>query len=212
MPRAPSPDSIDSRISRRIGRSARGSVFTPASFTGQGSRAAIDKALQRLVAKGALRRLSRGLYDKPGQDELLGDLWPQVGTVVKAIAGKNKLRTQPAGAYAANLLGLSEQVPAKIVLLTDGASRTVRAGPMTITFKSTTPRNIAAAHRLSGLVIQAFKSLGARHITPQRIEHLRKSLPAKERAKLLNDLNLAPAWMRPMLQAVAIDIKKPRQP
>ena len=205
MPRAPSPHSIDTRIARRVQRSARGSVFTPASFTGSGSRAAIDKALQRLVADGSLRRLSRGLYDKPVKDAQLGDLWPPVEAVVKAIAGKHKLRTLPAGVYAANLLGLSEQVPAKVVLLTDGTGRTVQAGPMTITFKGTTPRNMAAAHRLSGLVIQAFKSLGAGHITPQRIAHLRKTLPAAERAKLLADLNLAPAWMRPLLQSVAAD-------
>ena len=73
---------------------------------------AIDKALQRLVARGGLRRLSRGLYDKPRHDEVLGTLWPSVDAVVQALVGKHKLRVQPAGAYAANLLGLSEQVPA----------------------------------------------------------------------------------------------------
>ncbi|MBI5628170.1 MAG: type IV toxin-antitoxin system AbiEi family antitoxin domain-containing protein, partial [Candidatus Rokubacteria bacterium] len=162
-------------------RSARGSVFTPATFTALGSRAAIDKALQRLVAKGELRRLSRGLYDKPRHDELLGTLWPSVDAVVQAVVGKDKLRVQPAGVYAANLLGLSEQVPAQVVLLTDGASRSVRAGPMHITLRRTSPRNMAAADRLSGRVIQAFKSLGPGHITPQHLEHLRKTLPAAER-------------------------------
>lgn len=203
MPRAASPNSIDTRIAQRVGRSARGAVFTPAMFTQLGSRAAIDKALQRQVAVGALRRLSRGLYDKPRYDELLGTLWPSVDAVVKAVVGKDKLRVQPAGIYAANLLGLSEQVPAKVVLLTDGTSRSVRAGPMHITLKRTSPRTMAAANRLSGLVIQAFKSLGPRHITPQRLAHLRKTLPAAERARLLADLNLAPAWMRPMLRDLA---------
>jgi hypothetical protein len=205
MPRAPSPNSIDAQIARRVQRSARGTVFTPAVFTALGSRAAIDKALQRLVSAGALRRLSRGLYDKPRDDELLGTLWPSVDAVVKAIAGKHKLRVQPAGVYAANLLGLSEQVPGKVVLLTDGTSRSVRAGPMHITLKRTSPRNMAAANRLSGLVIQAFKTLGPRHITPQRLTHLRKTLPAPERARLLADLDLAPAWMRPMLRELAQD-------
>jgi hypothetical protein len=178
-------------------------VFTPASFTALGSRAAIDKALQRLVAGGGLRRLSRGLFDKPRHDELLGTLWPSVDAVVHALVGKHKLRVQPAGVYAANLLGLSEQVPAKVVLLTDGVSRTVRAGPMRIALKRTSPRNMAAANRLSGLVIQAFKSLGREHITPQRLAHLRKTVPGPERARLLKDLDLAPGWMRPMLREVA---------
>ena len=205
MPRARSLHSIDAQIDRRVQRSAGGTVLTPASFTALGSRAAIDKALQRLVALGALRRLSRGLYDKPRHDEVLGTLWPSVDAVVQALVGKHKLRVQPAGAYAANLLGLSEQVPAKVVLLTDGVSRMVRAGPMRIALKRTSPRNMAAANRLSGLVIQAFKSLGREHITPQRLAHLRKTVPVSERAGLLKDLDLAPGWMRPMLREVAKD-------
>lgn len=205
MPRAASPNSIDTQIARRVQRSARGTVFTPDSFAALGSRAAIDKALQRIVARGELRRLSRGLYDKPRQDELLGTLWPSVNAVVKAVAGKDKLRTQPAGVYAANMLGLSEQVPAKVVLLTDGISRTVQAGPMRISLKRTTPRQMAAAGRLSGLMIQAFKSLGAAHITAERIARLRRTIPADERAKLLQDIALAPAWMRPFLREVALD-------
>jgi hypothetical protein len=201
MPRSASPNSIDTKIARRVQRSMRGAVFTPDSFAALGSRGAIDKALQRMEARGDLRRLSRGLYDKPRHDDLLGALWPSVDTIVKAIAGKDKLRTQPTGVYAANMLGLSEQVPAKVVLLTDGISRTVQAGPMQIRLQRTTPRQMAAAGRLSGLLIQAFKSMGVKHITPAHIERLRKNIPAVERAKVMKAL--APAWMRPLLQQVA---------
>ena len=203
MPRASSPDSIDTQIERRVQRARLGTVFTPSTFAAVGSRAAIDKALQRLVAQDKLRRLSRGIYDKPRHDPLFGTLWPSVEAVIKAVAGKDKIRTQPTGVYAANLLGLSEQVPDKVVLMTDGISRVVRAGPMQITFKRTTPRDMAAAGKLSGLVIQAFKSLGPLHVTPSRIARLRSKLPQAERAKLLADLALAPAWMRPHMVAVA---------
>ena len=203
MPRAASPNSIDTHIATLVQRTARGTVFTPTTFAKLGSRAAIDKALQRLVAKGVLRRLARGLYDKPRQDELIGTLWPSVDAVVKAIVGKDRLRVQPAGAYAANLLGLTEQVPAKIVMLTDGTTRTVRAGPMRISLKRTSPRNMAGANRLIGLVIQAFRNLGPEHITPERLEHLRKTLPFSERATLLADLDLAPTWMHPMIRDLA---------
>ena len=203
MPRAALPQSVDSQLARHVQQSDSGTVFTPDAFALMGSRDAIDKALQRLVARGALRRLSRGLYDKPRHDELLGLLWPSVDAVVQALTGKDKLRTQPAGVYAANMLGLSEQVPAKVVLLTDGISRTVKAGPLQISFRRTTPRQMAAAGRLSGLLIQAFKSLGAPHITPARMERLRQQVPAAERAQVLQDIALAPAWMRPLLREVA---------
>ena len=203
MPRAASENSIDTKISRHVKRCALGTVFLPDTFAAFGSRGAVDKALQRLVADGVLRRLSRGVYDKPRHDDLLGTLWPSVETIVKAIAGKDKLRTQPTGVYAANMLGLSEQVPAKVVLLTDGMSRTVQAGPMQIRLQRTTPRQMAAAGRLSGLLIQAFKSMGVKHITPAHIERLRKNIPAVERAKVMKDLALALAWMRPLLRQVA---------
>jgi hypothetical protein len=205
MPRKALKHSIETHISQRVKRSAHGTVFTPSTFAALGSRAAIDKSLQRLVAQGTLRRLARGWYDKPRTDPLLGTLWPSVDAVIKALVGKDKLRVQPAGVYAANLLGLSEQVPAKIVLLTDGVSRLVRVGPMRLMLKRTSPRKMAAAGRLSGLVIQAFKSLGAPCITPERLAHLRKTLPAAERAKLPADLALAPVWMQPLLRDLARD-------
>ncbi len=209
MPRAASPKSTYTQITRRVQHSRRGTVFTPAMFAALGSRAAIDKALQRLVAAGVLRRLARGLYDKPRHDREMGTLWPSVDAVLKAVVGKDKLRVQPAGVYAANLLGLSEQVPAKVLMLTDGVSRSVRAGTMFITLKRTSPRNMTAANRLSGLLIQAFKSLGREHITPQRLTYLRKTLPAAERSRLLADLDLAPGWMRPMLRELAQDEPAP---
>jgi hypothetical protein len=186
-----------------VNRSERGTVFTPSTFAALGSRAAIDKSLQRLVAQGELRRLSRGWYDKPRTDDLLGPLWPTVDSVIKALVGKEKLRIQPAGLYAANLLGLSEQVPAKIVLLTDGTGRSVRIGPMQLLLKRTSPRNMTAAGRLSGLVIQALKSLGAQHITQERLALLRTRLPAAERARLLDDVAVAPGWMQPILRDLA---------
>lgn len=201
--RRPVPGSIDAAITAQVSRAKPGTVFTPALFTGLGGRAAVDKALQRMVARDELRRLSRGLYDKPRQDPLLGTLWPSVDDVVAALAGKDRLRLQPTGAYAANLLGLSDQVPARVEFLTDGTSRTVKAGPMQIVLKRTTPRQMAAAGRTSGLVIQALRSLGPNHVTPQRLELLKQNIPAAERRALLDDLDLAPGWLQPALRGLA---------
>jgi hypothetical protein len=194
---------IEADITRRVHRSKPGTVFTPTLFASHGSRAAIDKAMQRLVARGELRRLSRGLYDRPRQDALLGTLWPSVDAIVAALTGKDKLRLQPTGAYAANLLGLSDQVPARVEFLTDGTSRTVKAGPMQIVLKRTTPRQMAAAGRTSGLVIQALRSLGPDHVTPQRLSKLRRTIPTNQRQTLLDDLSLAPGWMHPTLRVLA---------
>ena len=194
---------IDSRLKSRIYGHGRGVVFTPNDFLDLGGRDAVDKALSRLTARGVIRRLARGLYEYPREHPELGTLSPDLEKVAKALAGKHRIRLQPAGAYAANLLGLSEQVPAKIVFLTDGPSRTVKIGRQEIHLRRTTPRNMAAAGRLSGLLMQAFRSLGRQHITRQRLARLKRTLPAKERKQLIKDLPLAPTWMHPFFRELA---------
>jgi hypothetical protein len=195
--------SIDSKILATINGRGRGSVFVPADFLDLGSREAVDIALYRLARKGTIRRLARGVYDFPKKHPILGMLSPSADEVARALAGRDRTRLQPTGAYAANILGLSEQVPAKAVFLTDGPSRTVKIGPMTIQLRRTTPRNMEAAGRLSGLLMQALRELGEEHITPKRREHLKQTIPADKRRELLKDLRLAPAWMHPIFRELA---------
>lgn len=195
--------STDSQLWQRIEAQAEGWVFTPSDFADLGSRTAVASALMRHCAAGQIRQLSRGLYDRPRQHALLGVLWPDVAQVAQALERKDGLRLQPAGAYAANVLGLSEQVPAQVEYLTDGPSRAVAVGPTQITLKRTTPKNMACAGRLSGLLIQALRFLGEAHVNGPRIAHLRSALPATERAQVAADLAYAPVWMRPWLLEVA---------
>ena len=194
---------MDKQVWQRIASQGEGWVFTPSDFADVGSRTAVASALMRYATAGQIRQLSRGLYDWPRQHPVLGVLWPDVAQVAQALERKDGLRLQPAGAYAANMLGLSEQVPAQVVYLTDGPSRQVAVGPTLIALKRTTPKNMACAGRLSGLLIQALRFLGEVHVSPERIAHVRRSLPAEQRAKLTADLAYAPAWMRPWLLEVA---------
>mgnify|MGYP001815140294 CR=1 FL=1 len=95
-----------------------------------------------------IRQLARGLYDYPKIDPQLGSLQPSTDDIASALAGRDATRLQPSGAYAANLLGLSTQVPMKVVYLTDGRSRTVQVGKRQIILKHTTPRNMATAGKI----------------------------------------------------------------
>lgn len=117
--------------------------------------------------------------------------------------GRDCTRIQPTGAYAANILGLSEQIPAKVVFLTDGPSRTVKIGTTTIQLRRTTPKNMAMAGRLSGLLVQALRELGKEHITPERIEHLKRTIPLHARQELLKDIRFAPEWMHSIFKELA---------
>jgi hypothetical protein len=203
MARMKSSQSIDSRILASIHSHGRGHVFVPSDFLDIGSREAVAIALHRLARKGTIRRLARGVYDFPKPHPILGPLSPSAEAVAEALAGRDRTRLQPAGAYAANILGLTEQVPAKAVFLTDGPSRTVKIGSTTIQLRQTTARNMAAAGRLSGLLIQALRELGKEHVTPERRAHLKRTLPADKRRELVKDIRLAPAWMHPIFRELA---------
>lgn len=195
--------SIDSQVLATILKRGPGTVFVPADFLDLGSREAIDVVLHRLARKGAIRRLARGLYDLPKEHPVLGPLSPSAETVAQALARRDRTRLQLAGASAANALGLSEQVPAKVVFLTDGPTRLVKVGTMTIQLRRTTTKNMAAAGRLSGLVIQALRELGKEHVTTARLQHLKQTLPVEKRRELMADLKLAPSWMHPFIRELA---------
>jgi hypothetical protein len=203
MSRKKSPQAIDSQIVAAIRKRGKGAVFVPADFLDIGSRDAVDVALHRLFRQGTIRRLARGVYDLPRHHAMLGLLAPSAEEIARAMAGRDRTRIQPTGAYAANVLGLSEQVPAKAVFLTDGQARTVKIGPTTIQLRRTTPKNMETAGRLSGLIIQALRELGEEHITQARRDHLKRTIPAAKRRELLKDLRFAPTWMHPIFRELA---------
>jgi len=187
--------SIVGRIKKRIYGKNRGFVFTKSHFLDLGHPKTVAKALERLADSGEIRRLARGLYDYPEKHPTLGDLPPNYERIAQALAGRDSLKIQPSGAYAANLLGLTEQVPAKIVFLTDGPNRTVQINKQQIVLKRTTPKNMAPAGRITGLVIQALRHLGQEHVDDHIIELLKKRLSVKDKHQLMKDLRFAPVWI-----------------
>ena len=192
-------ESIESKILRRIVGKKKGWVFAPSHFHDLGNRAAVDQALSRLVRSGDIRRLARGLYDYPKNHPDFGDVPPSADRVASALAEKDNLKIQPSGAYAANLLGLSDQVPAKLVFLTDGSTRVVQVGNWRIKFKKTSPKNMATAGKISGLVFQALRFIGQENIDEIVIRKLSR-LPKKEKQILIADLRYAPAWMEKVIR------------
>jgi hypothetical protein len=195
--------SVDSKILIRIYGRRKGCVVTPGDFLDLGSRQAVDLALHRLAKKGTLRRLTRGLYDYPRADPDLGLLSPTTDAIVKALKGRDKILLQPSGGYASNLLGLSDQVPMKIVFLTDGSARRVQIGKQVIMLKHTTPRAMATAGRVSGLVIQALRHIGQQYVDDAIVARLKKRLSDDDKKQLLQDIRYAPAWIAAILRRVA---------
>ena len=196
------PKSTDNRVLNRIYGRGMGSVSTPADFQDLGSPIAVRLALMRHARKGVIRKLARGLYDYPRQDSQLGALSPSIEAVAKALSFRHAIRLQPSGGYAANLLGLSDQVPMRVVFLTDGINRRVQIGKLQIILKRTSPRNMATAGKISGLVIQALRYLGPNHVDALVIRKLRQRLSDKDKRQLLMDLRYAPAWVAMALRKI----------
>lgn len=180
-----------------------GWVFAPASFKKFGSRSAVESALRRHKNNGAIRQVSRGLYDYPLRDPRLGLLSPSLDRILSALEERDAVRLQPSGAYAANLLSLSDQVPMKFVFLTDGPTRKLRVGNRRIVLKRTTPRNMATAGRISGTVIQALRWLGEGQVDDRIVSILRERLNADEKDQLLKDIRYAPIWIARIFREIA---------
>ncbi|MDE5421092.1 DUF6088 family protein [Ancylomarina sp. DW003] len=192
--------SIEKEIEKSIKSRRKGVLLFPEDFSAIGSSEAVRKALQRLKDRGVIRTVAQGIYVRPEIDEFIGELTPTAEEVALAISKRDKIRIVPTGAYALNALGLSTQIPMKVVFLTDGAPREIKIGNRTIKFKKTTPKNLLAKGKISGLIIQALKEIGKDKVTPDEEEKI-ISLLVKENQKFLkNDILLAPVWIRKIMQ------------
>ena len=196
--------SIDSKVRSRIYGNGKGWVFTPKHFQDLGSSGAIDSTLRRLKAAGTIRQLARGLYDYPAQDPVLGTVAPCADAIARALVVRDAIRLQPSGAYAANELGLSAQVPSRIVFLTDGPARKIKIGKREIHLQHTTPRNMATAGRKSGTLIQALRYLGQDQVNEKVLAILRRQITDSDRQMIQKDLHHAPAWIADLLRPLTV--------
>ena len=199
--------SIEESIMKRIESLPQGDLLLPADFSDLGSSEAVRLSLFRLEKQGVISRVAQGIYVRPKESSLLGKLMPTAEEVAEAIARRDRIRTVPTGSYALNALGLSTQVPTKIVLLTDGSPRIIRVGKRTINFKKTTPTNLRAKGKISRLVIQALKELGNGRQTEAEEKKIVELLRKETENDLLHDMALAPVWIQKIMKKALNDGK-----
>lgn len=201
------PD-LKSKISSIVSAAAPGSVWTPADFAALGSRDAVDKALQRLALAGELRRIDRGLYDRPVVNRLTKrPTTPDYRAVLDAIARRDQLRMLVDGMTAANDLGMTDAVPARVTIHTDARRRSIQLDNLVIEFKQTAPSRLYWAGRPAMRVVQALHwlkdTLGSdRDRILQRLDKILAEPvhgPAI-RQDLIEGFAVLPAWMRELLR------------
>jgi len=178
------------------------SAFASRHFAKFGSPLAVRQALSRLVQAGKIRRIRRGLYHLPRPHPIVGQTGPDIMATVRALMEGSHAQWQFTGAYAANALGLSDQVPAKIVILTDGIPRKVALGKLTLAFRRAAPRNLLGAGRRAGLVIQALRYLKGSPEMEKHTARLRRDLDMGTKKDLAALTSKLPAWMQPLAQKI----------
>ena len=159
-------------------------------------------ALHRLVKAGKIRRIRRGLYDLPRSNPIIGQTAPDIMATVRALMDGSHAQWQFTGAYAANALGLSDQVPAKIIILTDGVPRKVSLGKLTLIFRRAAPRNLLGAGTRAGLVIQALRYLKGSPDMAKHVDRLKRDLDASTKKDLASLNSKLVVWMRPLVRQI----------
>ena len=193
------PSSPMNEIRKKIWAKHRGWVFSAKEFASLGPRTAVDQALFRLQRSGEIRRIARGIYEYPKVHPRIGVLSPSPEAVARAVAARTNSRVMISGAKAANLMGLSTQVPSQNLFLTDGRSHSIRIGNQLVVLKHVAPSKMIGAGTEAGVVIQAVRFLGRRGIGEIPVESLSKKIPVSVKAEIKRLAPGVPVWLQPAL-------------
>lgn len=183
-------------IKKRILAEKIGAVFVAADFADLTDKAIANVVLTRLESEGIIRRVLRGVYDKPEYNEFLKEyVAPIPDNVAHALARNYGWTIVPCGDTALNLLGLSTQVPATWVYVSDGTYKEYTYDKTTIQFKRTTNKEVSKLSYKTALTIQALKALGKDKIDDTVLARLRKLLTADEKQTMLLEAKTATSWI-----------------
>jgi hypothetical protein len=195
---------IEDKIVSRIYGNGRGWAFSQADFADLGSRSAIDLALHRREKDRLIRRVIRGVYDYPRHSDLLHKIiGPAIDQVAHALARKFAWRIQPDGATAQNLLGLSTQVPARVIYLSDGPNRSYKVENTALAFEHTALKEAGFKLPESRLLVQALKAFGEERMTSKIISTIRGKFDPAMRQRILLDTKTATGWVYATIQEIA---------
>lgn len=183
-------------IRDRINQSEIGTVYVAVDFVDISDKTNINAYLARLVEEGRIRRVLRGVYDKPEYNDFLGEyVAPSPDKVANALARNFGWTIVPCGDTALNLLGLSTQVPAEWVYVSDGTYKKYTYDNTTIEFKRTTNKEVSKLSYKTALTVQALKALGKEKIDDTVTNRLTKLLTTDEKKTMLEEAKAATSWI-----------------
>jgi len=196
-------ENTSNQIRSKIKNSKRGKLFFPDDFAALGTPDAIRLTLGKLNKSGLIMRVAHGIYFYPKKDMKYGNtpIPPTIDEIAYGIAKRDKIRIVPTGSYALNTLGLSTQVPANVVFITDGAPRRISVGNgRGILFKHTSEaRSLAYKSRLLMLIVSALREIGEGKATSQQLAIIKSHIANVSQKEINTDIQLMPLWVRKLL-------------
>lgn len=184
-------ESVNRIIALKVSRFKPGHVFLPSDFKELGTSTAIRKALSRLVETGQVERMGQGIYVIPKNDKVFGNVLPSMEQLAEALAKKDHVIIKPSGQYALNKVGLSTQVPMRLVFLTSGNSKRIQIGKNAIIFKSTTAKKLSMKGDITSLLFLGLEELDLHKITPTQMDRIIELLKLESPENLNYNLRLA---------------------
>jgi hypothetical protein len=197
--------SIINQIENKVKNSKRGKIFFQDDFATFGTPGAIRIALSRIEKKGLLVRVAHGIYAYPklNKFEWLDEKYilPTIDEIAHAISKRDKIRIVPTASHALNALGLSTQVPANVVYITDGTARRIKVGKgRGILFKHTSNiRNLAYKSKLLMLIVLALREIGEGKVSDTQLAIIKEHFSHITKKEFEADIKLIPLWIRKLL-------------
>ena len=190
---------IKNYVMKSIYESQPHSIFFISDYVDLGAAETIRKILHEATISGVLEKAGHGIYIKP-KISRFGKVPVPLEKIAREIAERDKCKILPAGSTAANLIGLSTQVPMNLSYITTGSTRTIKIGDRKISFRHASPRNFAAKGRVIPLLIQGIKEIGEENISGAEYEAIKQFIDRQQDPYLKEDLPLAPAWIQRIIK------------
>lgn len=196
--------SVLRHMRNHVMKSGEGKVYVLSDFVEYGDYESIKKSLQRLNNESVLRRVKSGVYERPKYNSILNRyVSASADQVAQAIARSNSWTIIPAGDKGLNMLGLSTQVPAKSIYISDGPTKKYTYGNQEIQFKHVTLKHVSGLSPKTALVIEALRMLGKENVTDSVINRLSEFFSTDEKNALVNETKNSTLWIREIIAKVA---------
>lgn len=197
------------QIQERIVAAAEGSIFVNSDFADIADTETVRRNLNRLVKSGILRRILKGVYEKPEYSEMLKEyMAADPHAVAKALARSYRWTIAPCGDTALNLLGLSTQVTAVWSYISDGPYKTYEWNSTKLEFKHRTNKEITGLSYMTILVIQALKTLGKTNVTSKTVQMLKSRLDEGDKIAMLKEAAQSTDWVYDIIRQIAGEVQE----